>query len=82
VYHRTAAAGDRDFLQRLEAEAVAQSILTTVLSRSDAQYMSDHLMQGGTETRRPVVSALSYVISLLASPDMASVTPAACATGL
>lgn len=44
VYHRTASTEDRTFISAMESQAVETSVLTTVLSRSDAQYIREQLL--------------------------------------
>lgn len=56
VYHRTASAEDRTFIAAMESQAVETSVLTTVLSRSDAQYIQRQLLGSSiTASHLPVV---------------------------
>ncbi|BDA42205.1 hypothetical protein COCOBI_03-0920 [Coccomyxa sp. Obi] len=56
VYHRTASADDRTFIAARESQAVESSVLTTVLSRSDAQYIQNQLLGPSTTAAHlPVV---------------------------
>ncbi|CAL8468103.1 g7642 [Coccomyxa elongata] len=56
VYHRTASAGDRALIAAMESQAVKTSMLTTVLSRSDAQYIQKQLLGSSTiASHLPVV---------------------------
>lgn len=54
---RTAGEGDREFMHSMEADAAAAAVLTTVLSRSDADFMVKHLMRAGGPVLRPRVNA-------------------------
>jgi hypothetical protein len=67
VYNRTAAAGDKPLLVHLESQAVATAILTTVLSRSDAEYIEAHLTPHDRRGTKPVVRKNP---SLLGTPAM------------
>ncbi len=57
VYLRTAEEGDRSFLHDMEAGAAAAAALVTVLSRADAEYVSQHLSRAGGPALRPQVTA-------------------------
>lgn len=54
---RTAGEGDRELIHSMEADAAATAVLTTVLSRSDADFMVEHLMRAGGPVLRPRVNA-------------------------
>lgn len=57
VYHRTASKEDSAFIASIESRAVERSMLTTVLSCSDALYIIEHLQSPGTPSHhKPEVS--------------------------
>lgn len=60
VYHRSASEEDMDFIAAMEAKAVEHSILTTALSRSDADYIRKHLLLSSSKGQStPVEVCLS-----------------------
>lgn len=76
IYLRTAEDGHRDLIYRLEQRALELSVLATVLSRSDAEYLSRHLARPGGPPLPPVRVLLPALRSdmdrLPPPPDAAS----------